>query len=194
MADRHGVPSDRRSPSAVPDHRQKAVRVVAPVAVQVEVEAEIVGVGEQAVGDNEDRRARVIEQVGDVLLRFGGGEARCRLGLVIVIDVEGTADAVGEPAGVDVIGGDQQAVIELVGGGQDGGEQLGLGAFEGRVGGEPGDGLVGLGHHGALLAAADHQEGDRHEGDDGEQEQGDDEGDAALRSVKRGAWSVRREA
>ena len=31
-----------------------------------------------------------------------------------------------------------------------------------------------------LLAVADHQEGDRHEGDDGEEEQRDDQRDAAL--------------
>ena len=115
------------------------------------------------------------------------GQGRSR-NCVIIVDVEGIDRAQGKGLivadGVDVIGGDQQAIIEFVVPGHDGGQEFGDGALAGGVGGHPGDLLVGLDGDSAMLAAADHQERDRHEGDDGEQDQRNDERDAAFRGTR----------
>ncbi len=174
--------------------RQQAARFEASVAVQVEVEAELVGVA-KPVGD-EHRGTGSIEQVGNVLVPLVGVERRAGNG-VIVIDVCGIGksgwDGPGvEPGGVDEVGRNHQAVFEFVGPGHHRRQGFDDGAIASGIGGQAGDGLVGGGGDRAVLAAADDQERDRHEGDDANQDQGDDEGDAALRvrSAECGARSL----
>ena len=173
-------------------HRQIAIGVVTAVAIQVEVVAKVVG---DFRGGDVNRRARVVEEVGDVLLLHRRGE-RVAVFVVVVIDVRPVIRRGGIKAErIEKVGRHHQVEILVVGHAQDSGEQLHLGAFERGVRGEARGGLVGVGGDGIALAPAQHQESGGHEGDHRQHDERHDEGDAAtgahrspLRNQRGGFW------
>ena len=105
---------------------------------------------------------------------------------MIVIDVVEIGIAAYKTGIIDVIGGDEQAEIARVRGGEGVGHDLRLGAGQRGVGGQTRARGVGDGGDGAAFAAAEGQEGDGHECDHAEQDDGDDQRNTALRRLKGG--------
>ena len=166
-----------------------------PVAIQVKVVAEIVG--DFGVRDI-DRRTRIVEQVGDVLLLLQRRQRRItRSRSVAIVDVRPVVHGGGiETIRVEKIRRHHQVKVLVVGSGEDAGEQLRLGAFERVVRREARGGLVGVGGDGIALAAAQDEKRGGHEGDHGQHDERDDEGDAAIGSARcevRGAKGATRE-
>ena len=97
--------------------RHPSIRVEGPVAIQVEVETEFIGAGCPVIGEH--RRARQEEKVGDVLVEIVDRIQRVPVAIDIA-DVgrigQSVVIAVIKPVRVDVIGGDEEAEVEGVGG------------------------------------------------------------------------------
>ena len=153
------------------------VGVKAPVAIQIEVKTEFIR--SVAVGDHEDRRARVVIQIEEVLAKIIGVEwLAIRIGVTHI-----------RPARVSAlktlrrnkIRRDQKIIGEQIGLRRDARNHLGQRPRLARARRQFGVGQVRVDRHRRPLAAAGAQEQHRHDRHHCQHDQGEDQSDTALR-------------
>ena len=159
------------------DGRQIAVGVIAAIAVQIQVIAEIVT--GTAIDRHKYRRAGQQEQIRDVLVALVRREKRRAIGAIEIIHVGRAGNTHGKAQGIDVVRGDKK-VIDVGGGvgGENVGSNLRLGGGEGGLSRMTGGGGIGGGGDGIALAMGNGEQGNRHDQRDGKQNQRDDQGHA----------------
>src|SRR5260221_233159 len=149
------------------EYREQAGGIKSSVAVLVTIISEFVGTRRNAetVG-HEDRRARVIKEIGQVSFQIVTRRARLdgRAVRIPIAYVSKPRRATEEASGADIISRDQQVEIVRVGKSEHRRQQVQLHLFQGSIGGKSSGGLVSLNAHGAFLAPRDHQQGDSQEG------------------------------
>ena len=165
-------------------HHLQPARLVGPVAVQVEVEAEVLdgdvllGPPAQRVGVHEHRRARQLVQVRQVDQQVVRGErAAVR---VHVADIRQREAAGHEPEPVEVVRRDREVVRQGILRGHHPADHLRQRAGGGGLGHELGADLIGDHRHGGALPLADAEEHHRHGGHHPQHDQGDDQRRASL--------------